>query len=335
MNKKKYTFLSYFIFKAQFIGLSSITILTVLKQDAWLGIILAFIIGFIPVLLIKALASSNEENIIDFLNKKNKTYINYLIGIFLLFIIFINFWNITNLIYTQYLNKTPIFIISIFLIIPIISLINKNYIIIIRVGFILFTLSILLSIFSILGLVNKINFANLLPLLETNPTKGIIPYISYNVLSIFTILLFPGKYVKKSIVKGYIFSFISIILTITCLISVLGINLTLLFQYPEFNLLKLSYTGIINFRLENILAIQWLIDIYFFISICFKYCNTALNIKKNYILPVVIVLINSIITFDSASLRHLIIYKLPYIYLIIFSILIIIIYIIKKSSKTT
>lgn len=334
-NNSSYISLFYFIFKAQFIGLSSLSLLYTVKQDSYLTILLCFIIGFIPIFLISKIADDSNDNIITIINNRNKRIINILIGIIIIPIIFINFWNINNLIYSQYLNKTPLFIINLSLIIPIIMLISKSNKVIARVSFILFTFSILFFILSILGLINKINLANLLPFLEHNPTKGITPYFSYNILSSFIILVFPGKYVKKNIIKGYILSSIIIIITMIVLISVLGINLTLLFQYPEFNLLKLAYTGIVSFRLENILAIQWLIDIFIFISICFKYCNESLNIKKTYILPIIFLIINSFIVIDSTYIRNIIVNTLPYIYFIIFTLIIITMYIIKKSNRKT
>lgn len=334
-----YTTIIYFISRAFFAGITSLSLITITNQDAWISLILAFIIGFVPIFIFYKIASYNEElTIIEKIDKlfpKIGKYIKLFISLGIIFIVTLNFCNLTNLITTQFLNKTPNIVIGISLIIPIIFLISKENKIIARVSTILFFLSIILIITSIIGLFPKIQLSNLKPYMENNTLKGIIPYISYNILPIYMILIFPNKYIKKNIISGYIISSITLLISIFFLISILGVNLIILFQYPEFHLLKLSFDGFITFRLENVLAIQWILDIFIFTSIGIKYCNESLNINNKYIIPITILILSNFIFPNSTISNIIITYYIPFIIPIFLFIIPIIILIKQKKNKNS
>lgn len=316
-NNFGYTTIAYFISRAFFAGITSLSLISLTNQDSWISLFFASIIGLIPIYIFHKIASYDEElNIIQKIDKLFPDvgkYIKLLLGIGIFAIVILNFWNLINLITTQFLNKTPNYVIGISLIIPIILLINKDNKIIARVSTILFFFNIILVITSIIGLLPKIQIDNLKPFIENNYLNGIIPYISYNTLPLFIILIFPNKYVKKSIIRGYIISSISLLVGIIFLISILGVNLIILFQYPEFHLLKLAFDGFITFRLENILAIQWIFDIFIFTSIGIKFCNDSFSLKNNYIIPITILILTNYI-FPNNTIANLIItYYIPYI----------------------
>lgn len=312
-----YTTITYFISRAFFAGITSLSLITLVKQDAWISFILAFILGFIPIYIFYKIASYDSElTIIEKIEKlfpRIGKYLKILLGVGILAIVLLNFWNLINLITTQFLNKTPNWVIGISLMIPIILLISKENKIIARVSTILFFFSIILVITSIIGLFPKIQISNLKPYMENNILKGILPYISYNILPIFMILIFPNKYIKNSIIYGYIISSISLLIGVIFLISILGVNLIILFQYPEFHLLKLSFDGFITFRLENILAIQWIFDIFIFTSIGIKFCNDSFKIKNNYIIPIIILILSNFIFPNNTVANIIITYYIQYI----------------------
>lgn len=317
-----YTTIAYFISRAFFAGITSLSLISQTNQDAWISLFFAIMIGLIPVYIFHKIASYDEElNIVQKIDKlfpNSGKYIKILLGIGVFAIVILNFWNLINLITTQFLNKTPNYVIGISLIIPIILLINKDNKIIARVSTILFFFSIILVITSIIGLLPKIQIDNLKPFMENNYLKGIIPYISYNTLPLFIILIFPNRYIKRSIIHGYIISSISLFIGLLFLISILGVNLVILFQYPEFHLLKLAFDGFITFRLENILAIQWIFDIFIFTTIGIKFCNETFNIKNNYIIPIIILILTNYIFPNNTIANTIITYYLPYIIPFIF-----------------
>ena len=332
-----YIAIAYFIYRATFIGISSVSLVTLTQQDSWISILIAFILGFIPILLFYKIASIKEElNIlekIDYLFPKAGKYLKFILCLAVFSITLLNFWNLTNLVVSQFLSHTPTLVISISLIIPIIYLIRQNNVVISRTSLVLFFLTTIFWILSATGLLSKFQFNNLMPVLEYNPLKGIIPYISYNILPIFILLIFPNKYIKKSLFTGYIIASISIFIVMMFIIAVFGIDLVTIFQYPEFHILKLVFEGFVTYRLENILATQWIFDIFIFTSIGLKFCNESFNLKRIYIFPIILILINSILFKNNTIANKLITYCFPYIIPIFFFIIPIIIYLKLKKEK--
>ncbi len=335
-----YFAIAYFICRASFIGISSVALVTLVKQDSPLSIIAGLILGIIPILLFYNIAKYKEDlNIIEKIDELFPNLKNVIKGLLMLAVFAItilNFWNLTNFVVSQFLNKTPMFVISISLIIPVIFLISKENKIIARVSLILLFFAMLLFITSIAGLSSKINPTNLCPILEYNPLKGVLSYISYNVLPIFIILIFPNKHIKKSLIYGYIFASLSLLIVIFFMISVLGIELVTIFQYPEFHILKLAFEGFVTYRLENILSIQWFFDIFILTAVGLKFCNEAFSIKKTYILPILLIILNSYLFSNNTIANKLITYVFPYIIPIFFFIIPLIIFLkIKKEVKTS
>lgn len=332
-----YTSLAYFIFRATYLGISSLCIATLIKQDMWIGCILGIIFGLFPIYIFYKIASNDDElNILEKIDKifpKAKTIIKILLGIAIYFLLLLNFYNLTNFIKSHFLNNTPTIVISISLIITIMYLVKQENRVFSRVAFILFIFSLLFFVTSVTGLINRVHISNVMPIMEYNPTKGIIPYISYNVLPIFMILIFPNKYIKKSIVKGYIIASISLFIEFFFLISILGIDLILLFQYPEFHTLKYVFEAILSVRLENFLALQWLFDIFIFTAVGFKYTNETFKIKKIYIIPILTVILNQYI-FSNTTIANIAIIKyFPYIIPIFLFLIPLIIYIKQKKEN--
>ncbi len=152
MSKQlSYTTISYFLCRALFIGLTFSILIKEAKQDSWLSLILAFILGFIPVLLIHYIASYQPEKSLKQKYEQLFPYTNKLlmlltgIGIFLLATL--SFWNLCNLITSQFLNKTPKIVVGISFIVPIILILSKEEKVIPRVSTVLFYLSFFLFIF--------------------------------------------------------------------------------------------------------------------------------------------------------------------------------------------
>ena len=332
-----YISLSYFMFRASFIGITTLCITTLAKQDSYITIFLSIIFGLLPILLFYSIANYRcDLSIVDKINllfPKSWEIIRSLLGLSAFSLTLLNFGNLTNLIKTQFLNETPTLAIGIFLIFPIILLITKSNNIISRVSTILFFMSLILIITTYTGLINKIDVDNFKPFLEYNPTNGIIPFISYTILPSFMLLIFPNKNIKDSILKGFFISSISLIIYLILLISVLGIDLVLLFEYPEFHLLKLVYENFISFRLENFLTIQWILDIFIYTSVGLKFSNEMLGIEKKYILPLIMIILNTFLELvNSTFMIKLIIYIIPYVIPIFFLIIPLIIFIKEKKE---
>lgn len=329
MNKKlAYTAISYFLCRTFFIGITFSVLIKEAKQDAWISVLLAVILGFIPILLIQYIATyqsekSLKEKFQELFPNTYKILILVLgIGIFLL--ASLSFWNLCNLITSQFLNKTPKIIIGTTFIIPILLLLNKEEKVIPRVSTVLFYLSFFLFLLSLIGLIFQFQFDNFTPTMMSFPIKPIYTYIGFQIFPIFLLLFFPNTEITGGIKKGYILSSIILFIHVVLLIGVLGVELATIYQYPEFHILKRAYQGILTYRLENALATQWIFDIFIFCVTSLKGCNQLLNMKNGFkmsILPILMLFTSSYLFKDNTVANSLIDHYLCYLVPIFFSII--------------
>ena len=333
-QKIEYTATSYFLFRAPILNIITLSLVTRVKQDIWISVLLGILVGIFPILLYKRFATNCKTNIIlegSKLFPKCKFVINIILGGIAFLYSLIILLNISLFIKNQYLINTPSYIIIIFILLPVTYLLNQKEKIIPRVSFILFILSIIFIITSIIGLTQKINLGNIFPILEYNPIKGIIPYISFSIIPGYLLLIFPNKKIKDSIFPGYILASITMFLSVFYLISVLGINLVQLFQYPEVHTLKESFSNNISIRLANFLSLQWILDSFIFITISTKYCNKSFKIKNNYVIPLILFIL-TIYLFPKQFLFNLITNYL-FSYLILLTLIIFIIFLYKQKKN--
>ncbi len=345
MNKQlSYTTIGYFLSRTFFIGITFSILIKEAKQDAWISVLLSFIIGFIPILLIQYIASYKPEKTLkekyeDLFPKINKILICFtIIGIFLLTTL--SFWNLCNLITSQFLNKTPKIIVGITFIIPIILLLSKEEKVIPRVSTILFYLSFFLFLLSLLGLIFQFKFDNFTPSMVYFPIKPIYTYIGFQIFPIFLLLFFPNSEIQKSIKKGYILSSFILLINVLLLIGVLGVELATIYQYPEFHIFKRAYQGVLTYRLENALATQWIFDIFIYCVVSLKGCNQFLKLEngiKISIIPIFMLFTSAYLFKDNTIANTLIdnylCYLVPLFFFIITILLVLKIFH-KKRSKT-
>lgn len=314
IKKNAYCFLSYFLMRSLFVGVATYNIFNIVKQDSCFSIIIGFLISFIPLLIYYHLLNHNPN-----LNINNLilTYCGNIIGkilisFFILFFLFhtsVILWNLCNFINTQYLFQTPLLAIAIFFMIPVIYIVNKGLKVIGRCGIVFFLMSLFLLILIVFSLTFKINFNNLFPILEVGLKpilNGSFTNIVYNILPIFVLLIIPknniedNKKLTKSFLKIYSFTFLTLLLTIFFTLTIFGIDLANLYQFPEYHLLKVINVANFFQRMESILSFQWLFDLVMTLIIFIYYIKTSIketfNFKYNKILIIIISLIVVIIS---------------------------------------
>lgn len=334
-----------FLGRALFIGVGLQTILAISKYDAWISIILGFIIGFIPILLICYMNKKNVnlfELINSLFNKFFAKIINFIIIVFLLFSLIVltnDFINFTNV---KYLFETPNFVIAILFFIPALFLSHKGVETIGRSGLFLFFISTLILIIICLALFKDIDINNIKPILS----KGILPvlkgalyFVVYTTTPILFLSIIPKsdetyKKYNKSLIIGYIISFVSLFLTMFFITTIYNYEYISLFSYPEyFTLKKIDYGFVSN--VENILSFYFIIDYFFSMVVLlysiFYYLSKELNLKENKlkifsILLTIIIIILSITIYKDTTIALLVSQK-PFviingIFLLIFLILI-------------
>ena len=297
MNAKKlhlfeYNSISYFLIRCSFVGICLNNLLIIAKQDSWLSVILAFILGFIPLSIFYLVVKHNpKENVVDFIKSSCGNIIGGIINVAITMFVFVFtallLWNLINFIGSQYLYKTPNLVISITFAIAIYYITSKSINVIGRTAIILFYISIVLFVFSGLGLVFGLDINNVKPTLEHGfmpILNGSVQYIAYNVLPLFLITIIPKEQLKdnnkKFVINGivtYAIATLSLFIVTFFLLSIYGIEFAQILQYPSYHILKrISILGFIQ-RVESILSIQWILDLFVVIVMGLYFIKTPLR----------------------------------------------------------
>ena len=174
--------------------------------------------------------------------------------------------------------------------------------------------------------------------------------MAYTILPIFVLTIIPKnkidnnrKFEKRLIIFYILFNLINFTVLFN-VISVLGIDLASLYQYPDYHVLRrISIGGFIE-RIESLLAIQWMFCIYMMLILCFNYIITSLNdtfkFKKtkffNFIIPIITIALSLIVFKNNTIANNFIVYIYPTILIIFFLIVPFIIYLFMhfKFKKT-
>ena len=249
--------------------------------DSWISVIIAYIIGIIP-LLITLYISNYQTNLNIFEKNKNLfgdiigTFINILISLILFILAITILNNIVSFITTQFLYRTPILISSTLLVALAVYCSIKEINVISHTSIILMFLNIIMFIISNLSLIDNIKLDNLLPILTTTKSNLLLSSIKIaiiNILPIINILIIPKdkitnpKKYNKAIIITYLIGFIITLITVIGTISTLGIYLTNAYEYSEYIVLKkIKLFGFLE-RIENIISMSWITEAYIYITI--------------------------------------------------------------------
>lgn len=346
MNKERLNCLQlfsilFFIMTAPLTGMSLIGIFKNAGVDAYICPIIASILG-IPLLFIFIFLSNYKkdltlgEKIINIFGKKIGTIINYIFILFILLFSVTLLYNLTDFIVSQFLPETPTYIVAILFAFIIIYINIKGIETMSRVSLILFAMTIFLFIVTVLGLLPSLKVDNLMPFFEygmKNPLSDSLYILFLNYFPIFTLLTIPknqitdNKNYNKWLIGTYIFSTIFMFLIIITTLGSLGINLSRLYQYPEYIVLKRINLFDFLDRIENLLSIQRIFKIYISLSFFIYFIsNTIKPHNKNKLLPFIIIIPIIIIPqiqyhnntqFNNFILKYMPIYRLIFLGLII------------------
>lgn len=354
----QYGILIYFIIRSMSLGISMNSYIHIGGVDGYLAPLIGMIIGFIPLyIFIKLLNYKPELNIyekFDYLfGKKFGKIINIIIDGTIIFLTCIVFWNLLNFIGSQYLFRTSTLYVAIIFGICFIYTCTKSLNTLVRTSNILFYLSIIIFLICALGLIGNAKLTNLLPFLEhgiKNPILSSLAHVAYSILPLNLLLFIPkndiqnNKKLTKTIIFFYVFANIGRFIVIFYVLSVFGIDLASMYEFPDFVLLRrIATTGFFQ-RFESILATQWIFDSFMMLSICFHFIKYSFkNITKfKYdnifisILIIIICFISSNHLFKSnTSGDNFILYKLPFVMLVILFILPLLVFLRSKAKKTT
>lgn len=342
INSLEYNTLLWFLTRATFIEITAEILLNTAHQDSWISIILAIIIGLIPFSLFSYLKNKYPDQNIIQINKtklgKFGTFLNLILIAGTLIFAICSFWIIVNFIDSQYLYRTPVIIIIVVLILPVIYTIIKDFHVFSKVSLIMFFTSLFFIIVILSGLIGNIDFDNLKPILNNSPNNilyGTFCFIGFNILPVFLLNIIPKKQIngyspKKSFIF-YLISGLSLLNVMFLTISIFGIHLSELYNYPSFHLLKrVSVLDIID-RVESILSLEWFLALFVQIMMALYFIKETLKEtfqikeKTNNIIMTVVCLLLAILTnfifttqgTEIAYFKNILIYMLYITYFII------------------
>lgn len=271
--------LVFFLIHGGIFGTGINFLIRVSKEDMWIATIFGIIIGFIPFYLFISLSTKYpDKNIFEIIETVFGKFIGkIIISIITLFattFVLYGYWSLTNLISSQYLYKTPQLFVYILFAIPLIYILSKGLKVTLRSIIIIFFITAILYIATFFSLVPQAKLINIFPILKNGilpPLKGCLGFIVYSITPLFLIGSIPIHYYedkekyKKYMINSYIISCIAVFAIPFLVISIFGIELTLLYQYPEFQILRLvSFGGFIE-RVESTLSIQWVFELFILI----------------------------------------------------------------------
>jgi len=336
-----------FLSRSFFNGIGFQTMLKISKYDTWASLLVGFVLGFIPILILMYI---NKKGINLFEIIKSKI-IKFIIMLFLLFsftIILNDFINFASL---KYLFETSNLAIALLFILPAIYIVYKGIETIGRSALFMFYISVILFFLNSLALVKYIEIDNLKPIF----IDGILPiikssihFIAYSIVPILFLSIVPKnnesyKVYNKKLIIGYIISSISIMVILFFVTTVFNYQYTSLFNYPVYFILKkVEYEFLSN--AENILSLFFIIDYFFTILVYMylikHYLKNELNLKDNklnitFILVTIFVVYISVYGYKNIILLHYITNDILFYMLISFAIffLVIIPFVTKKKDN--
>ena len=344
VDNKEYSSILFFISETLFLSVGLSDILNNSLNDAIIAGIIGIILSFIFLYLILKFNDYEKDlNIFGKLDKLYGKYIGNIISIILVILSILYFiyllWSQNIYVQNKYLEETSSIITTLFFLLPVLYLVKKDMKVISKVSIAVFFVTILELLFSYLNLFNKIDLNNYLPIFNTkisNILISSIKYASYSITPVIFLLVTPKNSINnpdKLNRNLYIINLISgikFIIVVSFLIGIFGIDLSKLFYYPEYSLIKKINT--LNFiqNVQNILTINSIYKLLisevlslFFIKTYFEYKNY--NKIIFYIMIIISVLLsinlfsNSTIGYNFIKDYFIFIYTIPILLLIIIS----------------
>lgn len=309
INLLNYSTVMFFVIRGCFVGMCLNSLLYYSKSSSFISALIGIIIGFFIMIFYDLLSREfPDKNIYGMLDVCFKFgIIKWLLVLFSLIFSGVIFYNFINFISTQFLFKTPNYIIAISFIIPIIYSCCKGYATFFRSSIIIFYFAFILFFISFVNLIIQSDITISYPF-YSHVFSGSYCFVAYNILPLFLLLNIPRNSFtnQKNIFKykcfTYLFACFTLFSVVYLVLTIYGINLATLLQYPEFHLLKrLSVFGFIE-RTENLFALQWALDYFFIMTFLMFFIGDSIKFNnfKYFIIGCLFVII-ALFIFPSST----------------------------------
>ncbi|MFF2483882.1 endospore germination permease [Paenibacillus sp. NPDC058071] len=246
------------------------------KQDAWLSMFLALLLGMATAFLYAGIANKmKRKSWVEAAQSQLGVFVGSLFSILFLFQIFMCasalLSETSQFLTTQMMPETPVNAMLIVFMTVIIIAYRYGVETFARMGEMLFPVFIILFLFLVLCLLPQIKMSNMKPVLAEGMypfLKGMLPAYAYGFTEMVTLLMLVphvagnGK-LTKPIFIGYAVGGIILLITVDFCVLVLGANLMETKYYPTFVLAQKITIGKFVERIEVILAFLWIITVFY------------------------------------------------------------------------
>lgn len=294
LNNFDVSTLNYFITRAFLTGYLFNALLLLIKQDSWIIPLVGVIIGILFILLVVYILNYKPklnfaEKLISLFNKPIGSILTIIFCLFCFFMCILTYLNLNNFIHGQFLSKTPTLAIAIVCMIAIYYVLTKGLNTIAKTGNILFYIAMILFFISFLGLLPFMQIENLKPFLNSKPTNYIEAlncFYSFNIVPILFLTILPKNKInnpklKKTLTLSFLLSTFTMFIVMFSTIASFGYELTSLYKYPEFHVLKnISLMGL-EARIESILIIQCIFDFFMFTTLSIYFIANSIKSITN------------------------------------------------------
>lgn len=293
----EYATLNYFVTRSFLVGVTFNAMINAMKRDTWIIPLLSIPIAILFVFIVNRIIDYEPDlniaqKITKLFNKKIGSLVLILICIFILFMGILSYLTLNNFIQSQFLTRTPLPAVAIVLIITIFYILCKGINVISRTSNVLFYINFLLFIISFSGLISSFDFTNLKPMFTSSINdylSGINSYYAFHITPMFLLTIIPknkinNPKIKKTLIISIIISTLTMCAVIFATLVTLGYELTALYEYPEFHVLKQATIVGASSRIESILVIQLIFDIFIYCTLILYFIGNSIkeitNIKK-------------------------------------------------------
>lgn len=333
-------------------------LLTETKTSLIISLGISFILGFIILFIFfKVFNYLPDKNIFEKIDYIFPKVISKIINIFILLCCFIYlsiiFFRISTFISSEFLTESPDYVVPIILVTQIIYFSCFDVGTSSRIAVISLFIGLIMYMTNIFTLIQDIDFNNFRPILNNTInilSKSSITYILVYMCPLFLLLLIPKNNlidknkIEKRFILTYIISFISSSIISIAIMGVLGYNISVIYNYPSYAVLKTMnvFSFLDNLENLNILVLVLFMSYTCGYSLLFiKYGINYLfkNNKVNKIIFILIILCFLFITIMTLPYEtYLTKMNIKYAYLILpisslFLLLMLIILIKKKHHK--
>lgn len=285
MSKRKIYALSYFLSRSFFLGFGYSVILSITNKDSWICFLLGTLLGICLIYAISKIKEPMKNETIKEHLQHHKILKYIILTIFLLFNIFM----MSQLLFILETFASSFFLINsptFFILIPIVFLIYritiKGWSTIGRIAEIFMPISLIIVILSMAILTPYGTTDKFLPIMTQDTwqmIRGTLMVTFYTSAPFLLLLNAPMQ--DHKLIRKYLFGTVTIILIGVLIIAVLGPNLIQIYRYPEYMILKKIKVFQFLEKIENIISITWILDVFMTLSIIAHNIRLTLPKKKN------------------------------------------------------